>query len=149
MVRTGSSVRFRSGAPLSEIKEKVLSAFQCQKTGNCCRFEGYVYADENEITRMAEFLKLDVKEFMKRFVRKDNGWHLIASPTFRKSCFLNKENGCKIYPVRPEKCKTYPNWPELWETPEAILQELALCKGLKKAFEDTQESPISGNSDSK
>jgi Fe-S-cluster containining protein len=123
-----------------QLKSQILAAFECQKSGNCCRRDGYVYATLPEMQKMADFLEVDLGSFMDRFVKRDSGWWVISSVTHRPNCFLTPENTCRIYPVRPPACKTYPHWPDLWVSKESILAEIAMCPGLKKAV-DSLTSP--------
>ncbi|RAP32665.1 hypothetical protein DID77_04295 [Candidatus Marinamargulisbacteria bacterium SCGC AG-439-L15] len=123
--------------PISHYKDQILNAFECQQTGNCCRADGYVYANAKEIERMATHLEIDVSTFMARYVKTENGWTLISDLSHRPTCFLREDGGCGIYEVRPKQCRTYPNWPELWTSKEALMKETLLCKGLRRAVEMT------------
>jgi Fe-S-cluster containining protein len=38
---------------------------------------------------------------------------------------------CGIYPVRPERCRTWPFWPELRDSPETLAEALRFCPGLQ------------------
>lgn len=119
---------------LPALKNAILADFICQKSGNCCRREGVVYASLGEISRMATLLGLTADSFIKRYTQRENGWHVLAKPGFRPTCFLNEKNECDIYEARPGHCRTYPYWPELWESKESILEEVSLCPGLQKAL---------------
>ncbi len=119
---------------LVALKAALLAGFVCQNSGNCCRREGYVYATLPELQKMAEFLELSLEAFTEQFVKKEDGWRVIASPGHRPTCFLSEDNRCEIYPVRPQACKTYPDWPGIWESESTVMAELAMCPGLKKAF---------------
>ena len=122
---------------LSEKKDIILKKFNCQKTGNCCRTDGVVYATQTEINKMATELNIDITTFIQRYVQKKEGWLTIANQNFRKNCFLNDKNECRIYNCRPKQCKTYPNWPEIWKSEDSFFQELLLCPALKKAYIDS------------
>ena len=37
----------------------------------------------------------------------------------------SRETNCGIYPVRPEKCRTWPYWPELLNNPEGLQRAAA------------------------
>ena len=115
-------------------KEAILEAFECQKTGNCCRADGYVYANAKEIEQMAQFLDIDTQHFMEKYVKKKNGWMLLSDLKHRPTCFLTKDNLCGIHTCRPSQCRTYPDWPTIWENKEHFFVELVLCKGLQKAI---------------
>ena len=107
-------------------KESILKHFTCQKTGNCCRTAGTVYVTDDNIKQMASQLKLPIFEFKQKFTLRKNGWQIIADTRFRPNCFLNKDNYCDVYESRPHKCKTYPNWPEIWENKTSFLKEIKL-----------------------
>ena len=115
-------------------KSAILNQFQCQQSGNCCKASGYVYVSKSEITDMAKVLNLSEELFRKQFINKINGWDVIASPTFRTNCFLNSNNNCSVYEARPDHCRTYPNWPIIWESDSNLIKEAAVCPGLKKAI---------------
>ena len=118
-----------------EQKDSILSQFKCQKTGNCCRTSGVVYASQSEINAMAAELKIDITTFFQRYVQKKNGWVTISNQHFRPNCFLTPNNQCRIYNCRPNHCKTYPNWPDIWESEDSFFKELLLCPALKKAYQ--------------
>ncbi len=115
-------------------KAEILKNFKCQNTGHCCKRPGYVYVTDPEISKMAQELKMTVGTFRQQFVKRDNGWSVIATPDFRVGCFLDKKNCCEIYKARPKECKTYPDWPEIWESDETLLNEAKECKGLAAAL---------------
>lgn len=119
---------------MDSVKEKVLAEFQCLKSGNCCRCPGVVHVTPENIESMAAIKKMTVFDFVNEYVIRQNGWSVVASSTFRPECFLNEKNQCDVYEARPLQCKTYPRWPELWESKERLLQETKLCPGLKKAL---------------
>ncbi len=116
-------------------KEDILSVFKCHQTGNCCRAEGFVYASDPDIVDMAAVLDLSVLSFREKYVLKKDNQNILASSQFRPACFLDSQNKCSIYSARPQKCKTYPHWPELWESEESIKKEITLCKGLRHAYQ--------------
>ena len=120
---------------LPSLKKEILAIFECQKSGNCCKREGIVVVSLPDIQAMAAYLNIDPDTFCNRFVKRENGWSVIASKIHRPLCFLTDKNQCQVYPVRPDTCKTYPDWESLWEDVPTILEEIALCPGLKKAFD--------------
>lgn len=120
--------------PLQNLRAEVLSLFECQKTGYCCRIEGYVYASEEEISAMAKELGQSLDVFKAQYVIQEGPDFLISKPGYRKECFLNCQNKCQVYFSRPQQCRTYPNWDILWQSKASILEEVRFCSGLKKAF---------------
>lgn len=121
-------------------KDDILSLFQCHKTGNCCRVDGFVYATDSEVAEMAKLLSMDIFSFRQRYVVRQDNRNVIASPRFRPDCFLDSKNGCAVYQGRPQKCRTYPNWPELWTSDDVLLKETTVCKGLREAIKTLKDS---------
>jgi uncharacterized protein len=119
---------------MKEFREKVLSLFKCQQSGHCCKCPGTVYVTAQDVEGMANILDENIIDFREKYVRKRNGWETVATPDFRQNCFLNKKNQCQVYDSRPNHCRTYPNWDELWVSKATIEAEAEMCPGLKLAL---------------
>ena len=119
-------------------KAEILSRFKCQKSGNCCKAGGYVYLTSTELETMAEGVNLTVEAFREQYVVTQNGWDLIATPTHRPRCFLDENDRCTVYASRPAACRSYPDWPELWNSEDVLLSECQTCPGLRKAVSELQ-----------
>ncbi len=100
--------------------------------GKCCNGEkGNIWVNKNEITAIAAFLKVDAKKFISSYLRK-NGYRysikeLKTGNNYACLFFDTEKNGCGIYDVRPEQCKTYPFWPFFKDNPEVVIKE---CIGI-------------------
>src|SRR3954454_20260637 len=102
--------------------------FTCQQCGNCCTGgPGYVWISDEEIQRLAEYLKLSQQETIEKYCRRING--RLSLKEVRRGplydcVFLTEQKvepgngdrvvqpkrGCSIYPVRPLQCRTWPFW---------------------------------------
>ena len=98
--------------------------FECTQCGNCCRNHGeytYVYLTRGEQRAIAEHLGLSRREFRATYCIEEDG--LTSLRMDEPACpFLDPENRCRIYPVRPKQCATWPFWEEnlereTWEGP--------------------------------
>ena len=107
--------------------------FECAACGHCCRWgAGYVWVSEREIHAMAEHLGTDVLEFARRYVRRvGTALSLTELPDYR-CVFLDENERCRVYPVRPTQCRTYPFWPENIKTPAAWQALEKDCPGLNR-----------------
>lgn len=89
-----------------ELHEEAFSIVDCTKCANCCRTLHPIVTDE-DIARIALHLRMTEKEFIAAYLERDEeegGYRIKKSP-----CpFLGDDNLCKIYDVRPEKCRGYP-----------------------------------------
>ena len=99
--------------------------FECSQCGNCCRNHGdyaYVYLTEVELREIPPFLGLSRREFLERHCTKEPG-SFVSLRMDQPSCpFLGEDSRCRIYPVRPLQCRTWPFWEEnleraSWEGP--------------------------------
>ncbi len=86
--------------------------FECTQCGNCCRNHGgytRVYLAEKDVRAIASYLGLSRKSFLERYCRREDGWVILRMD--EPACaFLQKDNRCSIYPVRPKQCATWPFW---------------------------------------
>lgn len=96
--------------------------FSCTQCGNCCRNGGeyaYVYLSDGEIEAIAEHIGMPVNAFLETYCDRDGDWVTLSMD--EPACpFLDEENRCRIYPVRPVQCRTWPFWSdnldrETWE----------------------------------
>ena len=103
--------------------------FECTQCGNCCTgAPGYVWLSTAEIYRIAEFLKMRERDFVKQYVRKvDQRLSLVELPN--GNCIFY-ENGCKVYPVRPSQCRTFPFWKNIVATPASWERAASECPGM-------------------
>ena len=88
--------------------------FSCTRCGNCCRNHGdyaYVYLAAADVSAIARHLGMTEPEFLAAYCQAEDGW--VSLRMDRPACpFLQPENTCAIYPVRPKQCATWPFWKE-------------------------------------
>ena len=84
--------------------------FACTGCGACCKGEGYVWVDEQEIVRLAEFLGLTADDFGRRYLRRV-GRRLALTDGADQACVF-WDDGCTVYEGRPGQCRTFPFWRE-------------------------------------
>ncbi len=101
--------------------------FSCSGCGDCCRGEGYVYVDEDEIERLATFLEITREEFGRKFLRVDNG-RLSLIDNQHLDCIFWRD-GCTVYEARPRQCRTFPFWNENLGSPSKWKKLQAICPG--------------------
>jgi Fe-S-cluster containining protein len=103
--------------------------FECRRCGACCTGDpGIVYADKEEAMRIAEYLCMGFSFFADMYLyplragygikEHSDGW-----------CFFY-DNGCTIYPVRPNQCRTYPFWFENLRSVKKWQRACNACPGI-------------------
>jgi Fe-S-cluster containining protein len=104
--------------------------FKCTECGQCCTgAPGYAWVNDDEIQAIADYLKMDVKAFGKKYLRFVQGRYALVE---RKNydCIFLKDRKCSVYPVRPSQCRTFPWWVQNLTTPEAWKEAAQYCEGI-------------------
>ena len=101
--------------------------FDCTSCGKCCRTIGNVFMSPEEIIMAAQYSNKTVQEFIQTYASHvileseespgNASWILLDNRETQNGpqCIFLDEvtNHCKIYPVRPIQCSTYPFWPSI------------------------------------
>ena len=88
------------------IHKDAFSKIDCMVCANCCKTTPALL-NNRDIKRIAKFLKITPKSFRHKYVIEDFSGEL----SFRKvpCVFLEEDNKCSVYEVRPESCRDYPH----------------------------------------
>lgn len=83
-----------------------------------------------DVQKIAAHLGLSEAGFRSRFLAPGG---LLKQGLGNRCVFLaeGRQAGCTIYPVRPERCRTWPFWEENIGSEEALLAAAALCSGIR------------------
>ena len=105
--------------------------FECKGCGACCTgAPGYVWVGPKEAQRIAEYLRISLTEFYVRFTRAVSGRISLIELANGDCVFLDpKTRLCRIYPVRPTQCQTWPFWTSNLVTREAWQEAANRCPG--------------------
>ncbi|HTV47391.1 MAG TPA: YkgJ family cysteine cluster protein [Phycisphaerae bacterium] len=111
--------------------------FRCTQCGNCCGGSpGYVWVTPENMRQIADYLKLDFEDFTHRHVRHfKQGYSLIEKPNY-DCIFLERTGGkatCRIYPVRPAQCRTWPFWKQNLKSETSWTRAAQTCPGIRDA----------------
>jgi hypothetical protein len=118
-------------------------AFECQGCGRCCAGpeEGYVWVTPAEIAAIAAHLGLSEAQMRRRYVRRVGRRFSLKERAESRDCvFLlppashdgRQVRGCRIYPVRPRQCRTWPFWPGNVSSPAAWAEAGTRCPGINR-----------------
>ena len=85
--------------------------FHCRRCGACCRIkDGIVRVSDAEVARIAAFLGMDEAVFIERETElaPDRMSLMLKSRPDGSCVYLTDDTLCRINPVKPEKCRTFP-----------------------------------------
>ena len=89
--------------------------FECRRCGACCGGEsGYVWVTRAEIEKIARHLKMSFDDFARKHLRRVGRKFSLREKPNGDCCLL--EGGCRVYPVRPRQCVSWPFWAENLES---------------------------------
>jgi Fe-S-cluster containining protein len=110
--------------------------FACTQCGNCCTGgPGYVWLTINDMVKIAQHLKMETDAFTRAYVKRVGTRYSLMEQVNYDCVFLTrdpetKKAGCRIYPVRPTQCRTWPFWNQNLRAPEAWSAASEKCPGM-------------------
>ena len=82
----------------------------CQQCTNCCRWPGFVRLTNEDITRIATYLKQSEFRFIQTYTRlRPHRDGLALQDQGDGSCVFLDGQSCAIHPVKPAQCAGFPN----------------------------------------
>ncbi|MGC6465929.1 MAG: YkgJ family cysteine cluster protein [Akkermansiaceae bacterium] len=99
--------------------------YQCQRCTNCCKWEGDVVVEEEEVEKIADYLGMPLYDFVRDYTRlRENRQGLsLIDKEGTTECIMLDGADCRLQDVKPEQCKGFPNrwsFPNWREACEAI-----------------------------
>jgi len=90
----------------------------------CCEWPGDVLFDPAALPDLARYLDMDERDCADTFFDlSDDRRHLKTKPTVHGGCIFVDAGGCRVYPHRPQQCRTFPY---AWQRPER--KYMAKCR---------------------
>lgn len=91
---------------MQELHEEEFSRTDCLECANCCKTTSPIFTDK-DITRISKHLKMKELDFVKQYLTRDEDDFMVLKES--PCTFLEHDNSCFIYDVRPKACSEYPH----------------------------------------
>lgn len=107
--------------------------FECTQCGRCCagRPGDTIAVNHSEQSAIVRYLAITERWFKRRYLwRVEDGSHSLRLNDDGRCSLLDETGRCRVYPVRPIQCRTYPFWPELVANKAAWEYEARACEGI-------------------
>jgi Fe-S-cluster containining protein len=115
--------------------------FNCKQCGSCCSGTGEVYITTKELQEIAAFLKISLREAKRKYVHTRNNKKILKDSE-KAACIFLSNNKCRIYPVRPKQCRSFPFWLEIMKDKKKWLSYLKDCQALKFSKKTKLPNPL-------
>lgn len=123
---------------MQELHEAEFGRTDCLGCANCCKTTGPLFTDA-DIERIAKHLRLKPQQFIEQYLRidEDRDYVLQSVPC----TFLDAENYCLIYDVRPKACREYPHTDrkKFNQITNITLKNVALCPAAYNIVEEMKK----------
>ncbi len=112
--------------------------FECAQCGRCCSGpgEGFIWVSRPEIQFIADYLKIHVRELRRKYLKRVGMRLTIIEDKNTKNCiFLERIDGekkCRVYPVRPNQCRTWPFWSSNLTSQNTWNEATRRCDGINR-----------------
>ncbi len=119
---------------LPDLHEKAFAKIDCLQCANCCKNYSPRFKSP-DIKRIAKHLKIKETDFREKYLQLDSdGDEVLKS----KPCpFLESDNTCAIYDVRPSDCSRFPYTDEdvLLKRKNLTLMNATVCPAVFEVME--------------
>ena len=124
---------------MQELHDAEFKKTDCLSCANCCKTTGPLFTLA-DIERIAKYLRLKPQQFIDNYLRidEDKDYVLQSVP-----CpFLDQDNTCFIYDVRPKACREFPhtNRKKFQQISDLTLQNVAICPAAFNIVEEMKKS---------
>lgn len=111
---------------VQETHDEVFKEIECLRCANCCKTTGPLFT-ERDIERISKHLRMKSADFEAKFLRIDEDQDKVLQ---NLPCgFLNPDNTCSIYEVRPKACREFPHTDrkKIYQINHLTLKNAVIC----------------------
>jgi len=91
---------------MQDLHDDEFSRTDCLTCANCCKTTSPIFT-EKDIKRISKYLKMKEHHFITQNLQRDSDDFMVLQSV--PCTFLDAENNCFIYDVRPKACSEYPH----------------------------------------
>jgi Fe-S-cluster containining protein len=124
---------------VSDLHEKEFQKTDCLTCANCCKTTSPIFTHD-DIKRISKHLKLKEIKFIEQYLDSDEDDFMVLKEM--PCTFLDTDNSCFIYDVRPKACKEYPhtNRRKFIQLAELTVKNTEICPAAYNIVEALKEN---------
>jgi len=130
---------------LDEVTEKfhneAFEQIDCMSCGNCCKTTSPIFY-QKDIDRLSKHFKMKPGTFVEKYLHIDSDQDYVLNTA--PCSFLNPDNSCSVYDVRPLACQTYPhtNRKKFFQLLKLSFNNTLVCPAVQKVFEGLKKTYV-------
>ena len=119
---------------IHQLHDEVFACTNCLECANCCTTTGPLFTDK-DIGRISKHLKIKPSEFTEKYLKVDEEKDFVLQQV--PCTFLEDDNRCSIYKVRPKACLEYPhtNRRKQYQILKLTQKNIAICPAVYRIVE--------------
>ena len=123
---------------MQEIHEAEFKKTDCLQCANCCKTTGPLFTTA-DIERISKHFKQKPQQFIDQHLRIDEEQDYVLQSV--PCTFLDGENACLIYDVRPKACREFPHTDrkKFQQISNLTLQNVAVCPAAFNIVEEMKK----------
>jgi Fe-S-cluster containining protein len=123
---------------MQEIHESEFKKTNCLQCANCCKTTGPLFTTA-DIERVSKHLKQKQQQFISQFLKIDEDQDYVLQSV--PCTFLDNENACSIYEVRPKACREFPHTgrKKFQQISDLTLKNVAICPAAFNIVEEMKK----------
>lgn len=120
---------------MQDLHDKEFEKTDCLTCANCCKTTSPIFT-EKDISRIAKYLKMKEHKFIEQYLERDNDDFMVLQSV--PCTFLDTDNSCFIYDVRPKACGEYPhtNRKKFIKITDLTLHNIEICPAVFNIVEE-------------
>jgi len=120
---------------MQDMHEEEFSRTECLNCANCCKTTGPLFTNK-DIERISKHLKLKPQQFIEKYLRIDEDRDYVLQEV--PCAFLDADNYCLIYEVRPKACREFPHTDrkDFHKISNLTLKNTAICPAAYNIVEE-------------
>ncbi|MGI9550839.1 MAG: YkgJ family cysteine cluster protein [Aurantibacter sp.] len=129
---------------MQDLHDTEFEKTDCLQCANCCKTTGPLFT-EADIKRIGKYLRLKPQQFIAKYLRVDEENDRVLQTV--PCTFLDEQNYCSIYEVRPKACLEFPhtNRKKFHQISDLTLKNVAICPAAFNIVEEMKRLVGSGS----
>ena len=91
---------------MQDLHDEEFKKTDCLACANCCKTTSPIFT-EKDISKISKHLKMKEQKFIEQYLQRDEDDFMVLKEV--PCTFLDSDNTCFIYDVRPKACSEYPH----------------------------------------